>query len=104
MKRAELLKHAKCSLCGKGIGHTGLPLFWRLTVERFGVDIRAAQRQDGLGAFLGSHALAAVMGPDEDLAKPMMEAPAVLTVCESCGVERGLPVAALVECGRTSHG
>lgn len=99
MKRAELLKHAKCTLCGRGIGHAGLPLFWRVTVERFGVDIQAARRQDGLGAFLGSHALAAVMGPDEDLAKPLMEQPAVLTVCEPCGTQRGLPVAALAEIG-----
>lgn len=101
MNRTELLKHAKCSICDKGIGHTGLPLFWRLTVERFGVDLNAVRRQDGLGAFLGSQALAAVMGPDEDLAMPM-DKPAVLTLCETCGTERGLPVAALSEIGSAS--
>lgn len=45
---------------------------------------------------IGHAALAGVMGPDEDLAKPVME-PVKLTVCESCAVERSLPVAVLSE-------
>jgi hypothetical protein len=94
MKEAELRKHATCSLCRKSIGHTGLPLFWRVTVERFGVDLAAARRVDGFAAFVGSKALAAVMGDDPDLASPVMD-PATLTVCETCACERHLPVAAL---------
>lgn len=99
MKRAELLKHARCSLCNKPIGHTGLPLFWRVTIERFGVDLAAVRQHDGLGQFLGSQALAAVMGPDEDLAKPVMDS-AIATVCETCAVTGTLPVAAVAQCAQ----
>ncbi len=94
MKEKELREHAKCDLCELGIGHTGLPLFWTVKIERHGVLIDAVRRQDGLGAFLGSPALAAVMGTDEEMTKPMM-APVELTVCESCATDRGLPIAAL---------
>jgi hypothetical protein len=96
VKRAELLQHAKCNVCGKGIGASCLPLFWRVTIERFGVDLPAVKRQDALGAFMGNQAIAAVMGPNEDLAKPVMD-PVTLTVCETCAVGRDLPVAALSE-------
>lgn len=93
MKEAELRQHATCSLCSKPIGHTRLPLFWKVTVERFGIDMQAVQRQHGLGLMIGAP-LAAVMGPDETMAKPVMD-PKVLTVCETCACERCLPVAGL---------
>lgn len=96
MKETELRANANCSLRGKGIGHTGLPLFWRVTVERFGVDLQAIKRQDGLAAMLGNAILATYMGTNEDLAVPVME-PLRLTLCETCAVVRGYPVAALVE-------
>lgn len=83
MKETELRKHATCSLCGSKVMAGGLPLFWRVTVERFGIDIQAATRQQGLTMTLGHAGLAAVMGPDEDMAKPMMDA-VTLTVCEAC--------------------
>lgn len=95
MRETELRQHATCSLCSKPIGHTRLPLFWKVTVERFGIDLLALQRQQGLGLMIGAP-LAAVMGPDETMARPMME-PKVLTVCETCACERSLPVAALGE-------
>lgn len=100
MNEAELRKHARCSLCAQPIGHTALPMFWRVTIEHFGIDMGAVRRQSGLAMMLGDAGLAAVMGPDEDMAKPMMQ-PATLTVCESCAVESNLPVAALAE---VSHG
>lgn len=87
MKEPELRRHTRCNLCDKKIGETGLPLFWRITVERFGIDLAAARRQDGLAAFLGSSALAQVMGDDADLAKPLME-PKALTVCEKCAMDK----------------
>ena len=96
MKERALREHATCSLCAKRIGDAGLPLFWAVTIERYGIDLRAAQRQDGLAALLGSPALAQAMGPDEDLAMPMME-PAKLTVCERCAVDQQLPIAVLAE-------
>jgi hypothetical protein len=93
MKEAELRQHATCSLCKKPIGHTRLPLFWKVTVERFGVDLQAVQRQHGLALMIGAP-LASVMGPDETMAKPVMD-PKVLTVCEGCACERRVPVAVL---------
>jgi hypothetical protein len=86
MKELELRRHSTCDLCDKPIGHTGLPLFWRLKVDRWGIDLAAARRQDGLAQFIGSTAIARVMGPDEDMAKPMMP-PVTLTACETCAVE-----------------
>lgn len=86
MKEAELRKHATCSLCLQPILASGLPLFYRVTIEHFGVDLGAVRRQAG-------HAgLAAAMGPDEDMAKPIGE-PVVLTVCEPCSINKQWPVA-----------
>ena len=85
MKERELRLYANCSLCKKPIGHTGLPLFWRVSVERFGIDMSKVRRQDGLGAFLGNTALARAMGPDEDLTQPMMEK-LTLSFCEDCAL------------------
>ena len=86
MKESELRNHTKCSLCHQLIGATGIPLFWRVTIEHFAVDLNAIRRQDGFGALLGSTMLAQVMGPDEDMATPMME-PVVLTVCHDCALK-----------------
>jgi len=83
MKHDELLKHSTCHMCGNLIGMSGLPLFWRVKVERFGLDMNAIRRQDGMAAMMGNAAIARVMGPDEDLAKPMMD-PVTVTVCETC--------------------
>lgn len=102
MKEAELRAHATCSLCAKKILSTGLPLFWRLTVERFGVHVDRVQRQNGLAMMLGNAHLAMHMDPQETMADPVME-PVVLTVCEACAVARALPVAALAECGTTKE-
>lgn len=96
MKESELRKHATCTVCRKRIGHTGVPLFWRVTVERFGIDANAARRQQGLGLMLGAE-LAMIMGPDEDMAQPMFP-PAVATLCEDCATSLDPPpVAHLVE-------
>lgn len=87
MKEAELRRYATCSMCGQKIGHTGLPLFWRVTVERFGIDHAAVARQQGLAMFLGNAAIAGVMGPDETMAQPVMD-PVTLSVCETCVIEQ----------------
>jgi hypothetical protein len=87
MKEEELRKHAKCAKCGKGIGHTGLPFFWTLTVSKYGLDIDAIKRNAGLTEFFGgSAALARVMGPDEDMAEKIIK-PVTLTLCEKCAME-----------------
>ena len=85
MKEKELRESAQCAVCHKAIGHTGLPLFWRVTIERFGVNLNAVRRQDGLAMMLGSQALASVMGANEEMTVSMME-PVKVSVCESCAM------------------
>lgn len=101
MKEKELRKHTTCSMCGGKVMASGLPLFWRVTVERFGIDLRAIQRQQGLTMVLGGNAaIAAAMGPDEDLATAIGDAE-IVTVCEPCGT-KATCVAALAEKGVTA--
>lgn len=84
MKEAELRKHADCSVCGRPIGASGLPLFWTVRLERWGLDVGAMARQDGLAALLGgSSRLAQVMGTNADMATRIGD-PVVATVCETC--------------------
>lgn len=99
MREAELRQHATCSLCQKKILSGGLPLFWRVRIERFGVDLAAVRRKTGLEMMLGDARLAMMMGPDEDLAAAMME-PVTITVCEACACESATPVAVLAETTR----
>ena len=87
MKEGELRKHSTCSLCKQKIGKSGLPLFYRLTIERFGVKMDAVERQTGLAMMLGGNGfLAGVMGPDEDMAMPLMDK-LTLVICELCAGE-----------------
>ena len=97
MKERELRTHAVCSLCRKKIGESGLPLFYRLTLERFGVKLDAVRRQGGLEMMLGGHVhIAQALGPDEDMAMPVMDT-LVLVVCESCSLADRYFVAQLAE-------
>jgi hypothetical protein len=92
MKETELRKHAVCSKCRNRIGHTGLPLFWTLRIERHGIRMDTIRRQAGLTMMLGGNAmLAAVMGPDEDMTGLIDSAD--LTLCEECA----MPVMELIE-------
>jgi len=95
MKERELREHSECSLCHRLIGHTGIPLFWTVKVCRYGVDLAAMKRQDGLAAMLGGHpGIAQAMGPDEDMANAVMEQ-VELTLCESCAMECDVAMTAL---------
>jgi hypothetical protein len=96
MKADELRENAVCRVCGKKFGESGLPLFWRVTVQRFVVDMAAVQRQSGLEMMLGNVALASVMGPNEDLAKPIID-PVTVTVCENCANSPETCIAVLAE-------
>lgn len=86
MKERELRRHAICSLCREKILAGGLPLFWTVKLERYGVRLDAVHRQAGLAAFLGGAFLAQSMGPDEDMAERLVDSP-VLTVCERCSIQ-----------------
>ena len=82
MKEAELRAAAECCLCHRLLGKTGMPMFYRVRIERHGINLPAMQRQHGLGLMLGG-ALAMAMGPDEEMTTPLME-PVTVTICEPC--------------------
>jgi hypothetical protein len=74
---------------------SGLPLFYVVTVERFGVDLDALRRLFALTDIVGSPAVASVFSPDREFARPMMEA-TKLTVCEVCSLsDRSHPLIGL---------
>ena len=96
MKEKELRECATCGICGEKIGKSGSPMFWRVRIERHGIDLSAVQRQTGLAMMLGGNGgIAAVMGPDEEMTVPLMD-PVTLTVCETC-CTKSTCVAALAE-------
>ncbi len=85
----ELRKISVCGLCNKKIGKSGLPLFMRVNVKRYGLNMQAVQRQQGLGMLLGGHGmLAQVMGSDDDMADIISEN--TITVCETCAPKNHL--------------
>lgn len=102
MKESELRKNANCSLCGNKILETGIPMFWKVSVQRYGIDLGAVQRQQGLTMMMGGNAeIASVMGPNEDLAKPFDEI-VELSICEEC-CTREVCVAQLAEIGSNEY-
>lgn len=88
-----------CAICGRGMMHAGVPLFFRVKIEHMGVDLKAVERTAGLEMMFGGGVagakLARIMGPDPDLAKPMME-PQQLLVCHPCAL-KPVPLLALTE-------
>lgn len=84
MKETELRENADCSKCGKGIGASGVPLFYRVTMTTYALDLGALQRQQGLGMQV-SPAIASILGPDEDLATEF--ATKSITLCVNCAIE-----------------
>ena len=83
MKQDEI---KPCCKCGKGVMHTGLPVFWQVTIQRMRIDVGAVQRQHGLEMMLGSPLLAFHMGPQEDMIKPLFDANTAW-LCEKCAIE-----------------
>jgi hypothetical protein len=101
VKEKELRECATCSVCNRKFGESGLPMFWRVRIERHGVKMDAVRRQSGLTALLGGSAeLAMAMGADEEMTLPMMM-PVTLTVCEDC-CTKDMPIALLAEMGAAS--
>lgn len=84
---------APCAACGK---HHDAPVFYRVTVEHYAMDLSAMQRQIGLGMMMGGNAaIASIMGPDEDMAKRLTATRVIL--CLDCATR--LPVLAATEEG-----
>lgn len=87
MKEKELRACATCALCRKKIGASGMPLFWRVRIERHGIKMDAVKRQAGLEMLLDGHvAIAQAMGADEEMTIPVMD-PIEFTVCETCATD-----------------
>lgn len=78
-----------CCFCRKGVAHSQQILSTRLDVTRMGVNLPAIRRQTGLEMMLGNPMIAAVMGPDEDMLKPLGE-PETLLVCDQCAMGRSI--------------
>lgn len=71
MKEKGLRESAVCAICKLPFGHVGLPLFWRVTIERFGVD--------------------------SEMTMPVME-PVKVAICEACAMDEVLiPILAGME-------
>lgn len=80
-----------CKICGKGLAHAGIPIFYQVKIQTFGLDRRAIETQRGLEMMLGDAApLARVFAPDPHIAKPVGEESTVL-VCQSCAVAIDAP-------------
>ena len=57
-----------CLCCGKGVAHAGDLTFLRIHIDYMMLNPRAITRQHGLEQMVGNAALAAVLGPNEDMA------------------------------------
>jgi hypothetical protein len=73
----------KCFGCGEGLAPSG-PICYRVRLQQFGLDHAAIQRTAGLEMMMQGHvALAAAMGPDEQLAVPLSDEKTGL-LCGKC--------------------
>lgn len=87
MDKAMKAKDFKpCAFCGKGVMHAGVPLFYRIHVERMGVDGGAVQRAAAMEQYMGGHVALARVFEDPEIAKPITPGTTVL-VCETCSTE-----------------
>ncbi|KKL52571.1 hypothetical protein LCGC14_2284120 [marine sediment metagenome] len=99
-KREDLGNH-KCCACHQGVAHDGGISFYRLSVERFILNVRGIQQTAGLEMFFGGGHTGAVlgdiMGANPDIAQPIFSKPLTLLMCEDCACMKPKPLAALVE-------
>lgn len=85
----------KCAVCKKGVAHTGVPLFYRVSVEHMGIDPTAVQRTDAMEKYMGGAVALARVFEDPVIASPIVPAMTIL-VCQNCAVEPH-PLALLAE-------
>lgn len=81
------LKHRdieNCKVCEHGVAHDNQLIFYRVTIETYGLEIQNIQRAAGLEQVLDGHALLAnIMGPDAAVATRVHD-PEPKLVCLSC--------------------
>jgi hypothetical protein len=88
MKEKELRELAECKMCGKPIGACGIPLFYKVTVSRYGLRADALKRQAGMEMMMnGNVAIAQAMGRNENLAECVMKEK-TFSICEACAGEK----------------
>ena len=76
-----------CAICSKGLMHNGMPLVWRITATRIGIDRTAVQRQHGMEQFFQGHVgIANVFDGNADYGKPVSVSQFML--CEDCVLNR----------------
>lgn len=81
MKQSDI---KQCVGCGEGVMHDNQMTFYTVKITQWVVDLGAVQRQHGMEQMMGqAAALAQVMGPNEDIAKPL-EAEKDVWVCGWC--------------------
>ncbi len=99
-KREDLGNH-KCCVCHQGVAHGGGITFYRLSVERFMLDVQGIRQTAGLEMHFGGGqagaVLANIMGADPDIAQPLTDKPITLFMCEDCACMKPKPLALLVE-------
>lgn len=83
MKGKELRSIAVCASCGNKIGASGIPVFTRIRIQRFGLNLKALQEQDGLAAAVGSTIVAQAMGSDQDMAMSLTDE-VLASICSGC--------------------
>lgn len=83
-----------CPLCGKGLMHSGVPLAWRVSVQRIGIDLRKVQRQSGLEQMMGNVAIASVFAPESEYGVKIDD-PVTMVICEPCALANPIGLAAL---------
>lgn len=93
MKKTELVP---CCCCGQGMMHSGIPIFYRVTLYHMAVNMSAVQQESGLEQFFGGGeqgaALANVMGANPDIATAISSVEKL--VCQPCFLEK--PMALLI--------
>jgi len=83
VKERELRECSVCAICAAKIGKSQSPVFYRVKIDTYFVDIAAVQRQAGLAMMLdGNPIIANAMGPDEDMAQRLDGV--TTTLCADC--------------------
>jgi len=86
----------KCAICGNGMAHTGTVVFYRVTLETFGLDAGAIQRAHGLELQMGAAApLAQLLGPPGDIFQQLDEKQ--MLVCMDCAPGEIYPLLAYAD-------
>lgn len=87
IKESKLVDLGNCAVCKKPMLGADIT-FYVVSISRGGFLFDALRRRAGLGMFIGSQALGAVMGPNEDLAK-VFDGPHEVIVHEGCAGDVG---------------